>query len=216
MCVFSALNNTTQPFITPTLKGKQNDIKHLSDKPCYSVTQNLLLILQGSIITSLFRERAGFGGRGWWSKSTIFSVTDMYKAYTAKILIQIKKDMMHNQKLWAKRWDDGLENRLRRRSIYIATDRRYIKALTGVQWRLCFLGTVLMWDMICVCGCVWTKGDLVCVWEEGNKGSCKKQTWQIYRLPGIHVGDEKKYEKGESSSCLWTLAAEIKKKEIKM
>lgn len=43
---------------------------------------------------------------------------------------------MHNQKLWAKQWNDGPGNHLQ--SIYIATDRRYMKALTKVQWRLYF------------------------------------------------------------------------------
>lgn len=43
---------------------------------------------------------------------------------------------MRNQKLWAKQWNDGQGNHLQ--SIYIATDRRYMKALTEVQWRLYF------------------------------------------------------------------------------
>lgn len=42
----------------------------------------------------------------------------------------------HNQKLWAKQWNDGSVHRLQ--SIYIATDWRYMKALTEVQWRLYF------------------------------------------------------------------------------
>lgn len=66
-----------------------------------------------------------------------------------------------------------------------------------------FLGTVLMCDMICVCGCVNTGEDTACVWayawrESGqriNEVSSKKQ---ICRPPGIYVTDEKQYEKEEN------------------
>lgn len=85
------------------------------------------------LITSLFRGD-GIGGGG--SKSLIFSVIGMYKAYTAQIFIEIKKYAMHNKKLWTKQWNNGPVNHLQ--SIYIATDRRYMKALTEVQWRLYF------------------------------------------------------------------------------